>query len=114
MESIKIILNDNIKFIVVAFVAFGVDTITGITRAILNKNVQSSKLKKTIIKFIVYFGAIVLGGCAEILFPTDKTFKIQVVCLVIFATDGWSFIENSRDIINIPFIKEFFEKIKTK
>ncbi|MFQ7061109.1 MAG: phage holin family protein [Eubacterium sp.] len=114
MEEIKIILNDNLKFIIIAFVAFGLDFITGFSRALLQKNVQSSKLKKSIFKLIVYFAFVVMGACLELLFPTDKTFKIQIVCLAIIATDFYSVYENSKDILNIPFIAEYLKQFKDK
>lgn len=112
MDELRIILNDNIKFIIIAGIAYALDFITGFTRALINKDVQSAKLKKSIIKFLIYFSFIVLGGCIEILFPSDTTVKIKLVCIAIFATDGWSVIENSKDIINIPIINDFFKNLK--
>lgn len=114
MEELKLILNDNIKFIIVAGVAFTLDFMTGFGRAVLQKNVQSSELKKSIFKLIVYFAFIVMGASLELLFPTEKTFKIQVICLAIIATDFYSVYENSRDILNIPFIAEFLKEFKDK
>lgn len=112
MEELKIICNENVKFVVIAFIAYTLDFLTGFTRAFFEKNIQSAKLKKSIIKFVLYFSFIILGGCTEILFPSEHTFKIQIVCIAIFATDGYSVIENGKDIINLPIIKEFFEKLK--
>lgn len=112
MEELKIICNENIKFVIIAGIAYLLDFLTGFSRAIFEKNVQSSKIKKSIVKFVLYFSFIILGGCAEILFPTEHTFKIQLVCIAIFATDGYSVWENGKDIINLPIVKEFFEKLK--
>lgn len=112
MDELKIILNENIKYIIIAGIAFLLDFITGFTRAVLKKDIQSSKLKKSINKFLLYFSFIVLGGCIEILFPSDTTVKIKLICITIFATDGWSVIENGKDIINIPFINDFFKSLK--
>lgn len=112
MEELKIICNENIKFVIIAGIAFVLDFITGFSRAVFEKNVQSAKIKKSIVKFVLYFSFIILGGCAEILFPTEHTFKIQLVCIAIFATDGYSVWENGKDIINLPIVKEFFENLK--
>lgn len=112
MEELKVICNENVKFVVVAFIAFGLDFLTGFTRAVIEKNVQSNKLKKSLLKLVLYFSLIILGGCAEILFPAEKQFKIQFVCIAIFANDGYSVYENGRDIFNLPIVKEFFEKLK--
>lgn len=111
MDELKIILNENIKYIIIAGIAYALDFLTGFTRALLRKDIQSSKLKKSISKFLLYFSLIVLGGCIEILFPSDTTVKIKLVCIAIFATDGWSVVENGKDIINIPFINDFFKKL---
>lgn len=114
MEEIKIILNTNIKFIIVAFIAFSLDFITGFSRAALTKTIKSSKLKKSIFKLIVYFAFIVMGACLELLFPTEKTVKIQLICIAIIATDFYSVYENGKDILNIPFIAEFLKTLKDK
>lgn len=55
-----------------------------------------------------------MGGCVEILFPTEKTFKIQIICLAIIATDFYSVYENGKDILNIPFIAEYLQQFKDK
>lgn len=116
MEEIKIILNDNLKFIIIAFIAFTIDFITGFTRAALSKNIKSSKLKRSIIKFIYYFAFIIIGGCLEILFPSEsgKTLKIQIICLAIAGNDFLSVIENGKDIIKIPIITDFIKNLKNK
>ena len=112
MEELKIICQSNLKFVIIAVIAYILDFISGFSRALIEKDIQSAKLKKSIRKGVLYFSFIILGGCAEILFPSEHNFKIQAVCIAIFATDGWSVVENGKDILNIPIVTEFFKNLK--
>lgn len=115
MEGIKIILNENIKFIIVVGIAYCLDFITGFSKAVFLHDVQSSKLKKSVVKGIMYFSFIIIGGCLEILFPVapDKTmWKLQTICLGISLTDFWSVVENARGYADVPFIAKILEQFK--
>jgi len=45
-------------YLVITVIAIIIDFITGITKAVYNKNIQSEKLRKTIPKIIGYFTII--------------------------------------------------------
>ena len=122
MEEIKLILNENIKFIIIAGIAYALDFITGFSKALLFKNVQSSKLRKSVMKGIAYFAFIIIGGCLEILFPSKEIeilgkqfciyWKLQTICLGISLTDFYSVYENTREYQHIPFIAKILNYFK--
>ena len=122
MEQIKILLNENIKFIVIAGIAYALDFVTGFSKAVLFKNVQSSKLRKSVMKGIAYFAFIIIGACLEILFPSKEVevfgqtvciyWKLQIICLGISLTDFYSVYENTKEYQHIPFIAKILNYFK--
>lgn len=115
MEEIKIILNENIKFIIIVGVAYASDFISGFSKAVLLKDVQSSKLKKSVVKGIGYFLFIIIGCCLEILFPvSDKTpmWKLQLICIGISLTDFYSVYENMKEYSDIPIVAKIINYFK--
>lgn len=122
MEEIKILLNENIKFIIIAGIAYALDFITGFSKAVLFKNVKSSKLRKSVMKGIAYFAFIIIGACLEILFPSKEVeifgqevciyWKLQIICLGISLTDFYSVYENTKEYQHIPFIAKILSYFK--
>lgn len=116
MEQIKLLLNENIKFVIICGVAYSLDFVTGFSKAIFLKNVQSNKLKKSVMKGIAYFSFIIIGACLELLFPSKPItmfeteiylyWKIQIICLGIALTDFYSVYENMKEYGNIPFVEK--------
>lgn len=122
MDIIKNIFISNVLVIAICGVAYILDFITGITKAIVNKNIQSSKLKKSMNKGIVYFAYIVMGICLQAIFPFVKfdilTLNVDVfvyfACLYIITTEFLSVCENGKEFLKAKGLTKFLKAIQNK
>lgn len=99
-EHIKHILIGYSNYLLIILIAIVTDFITGITKAILKKNIQSEKLRKTIPKIIGYFAIIIIGICLQIVFNID--FIVKILTLFIIVIEFISVIENIQNYVTIP------------
>lgn len=97
---IKTILIGYSNYLLIILIAIVTDFITGITKAILKKNIQSEKLRKTIPKIIGYFAIIIIGICLQIVFNID--FIVKILTLFIIVIEFISVIENIQNYVTIP------------
>lgn len=97
---IKTILIGYSNYLLIILIAIVTDFITGITKAILKKNIQSEKLRKTIPKIIGYFAIIIVGICLQIVFNID--FIVKILTLFIIVIEFISVIENIQNYVTIP------------
>lgn len=100
LETIKELLLAQQTILIIVFVAVILDFITGITKAIYQKNIQSEKLRKTIPKIIGYCAVILIAVCLQIVFNID--FITKIVCLFIIVIEFISVIENINNYVTIP------------
>lgn len=100
LETIKELLLAQQTILIIVFVAVILDFITGITKAIYQKNIQSEKLRKTIPKIIGYCAVILIAVCLQIVFNID--FITKIICLFIIVTEFISVIENINNYVTIP------------
>ena len=116
--SIKELLNNNIMVISFVGIAYALDFLTGISKALYKKNVSSNKLRKSIVKGISYFAYIIMGSCLQLLFPfahltlINKNYDVFIYfsCLYIIITEFISVTENTKQFAKgIPFINKFLE-----
>ena len=98
-------------YFLITLIAIVVDFITGITKAVYNKNIQSEKLRKTIPKVIGYFTIVLICICLQILFNID--FLIKIICIFEIVIEFISTIENINEFVTIPnFLLKFLENKK--
>lgn len=100
LETIKELLLAQQTILMIVFVAVILDFITGITKAIYQKNIQSEKLRKTIPKIIGYCAVILIAVCLQIVFNID--FITKIICLFIIVVEFISVIENINNYVTIP------------
>lgn len=100
LETIKELLLAQQTILMIVFVAVILDFITGITKAIYQKNIQSEKLRKTIPKIIGYCAVILIAVCLQIVFNID--FITKIICLFIIVIEFISVIENINNYVTIP------------
>lgn len=100
LETIKELLLAQQTILMIVFVAVILDFITGITKAIYQKNIQSKKLRKTIPKIIGYCAVILIAVCLQIVFNID--FITKIICLFIIVIEFISVIENINNYVTIP------------
>lgn len=100
LETIKELLLAQQTMLIIVFVAVILDFITGITKAIYQKNIQSEKLRKTIPKIIGYCAVILIAVCLQIAFNID--FITKIICLFIIVIEFISVIENINNYVTIP------------
>lgn len=100
LETIKELLLAQQTILIIVFVAVILDFVTGITKAIYQKNIQSKKLRKTIPKIIGYCAVILIAVCLQIVFNMD--FITKIICLFIIVIEFISVIENINNYVTIP------------
>lgn len=117
MESIKQLILSNVIIIAISGIAYTLDFITGFSKAVANKNVKSSKLRKSIVKGVSYFSFIIMTICLQLIFPINfELFGknvdvfIYVGNLYIILTEFISIRENGKEFLKAPAIDNFMKK----
>lgn len=117
MESIKQLILSNVIIIAISGIAYTLDFITGVSKAIANKNVKSSKLRKSIVKGVSYFSFIIMTICLQLIFPINfELFGknvdvfIYVGNLYVILTEFISIRENGKEFLKAPAIDNFMKK----
>lgn len=100
LETIKELLIQQRTILIIVLVAVILDFITGITKAIFQKNIQSEKLRNTIPKIMGYSAIIIIGVSFQIVFNID--FITKIICLFIIVIEFISVIENINNYVTIP------------
>ena len=107
-----IILQHKVILIIIS-VLFMIDFITGITKALYNKNFSSEKFRKTIPKLISYLAILVIAGTCEVYFQT--TALINGCSVFILVTEATSILENINEFVTIPeVLSKFLESQNNK
>lgn len=111
IDTIKTLLLENQIILIVVLASVILDFITGITKAIWQRNIQSEKLRKTIPKIIGYCAIILIAVCVQIVFNID--FLCKIICLFIIVIEFLSVLENIQNYVTIPqFLIKWLENKK--
>ena len=119
--EIKNLLINNTTIIIIVGIAYLLDFITGISKAVYKHNIQSKKLRKSVGKGLSYFAYIIIGACLQILFPManfeiynhNYDVFIYITCLYIIITEFISVNENTKQFASgIPIINKFLQNKK--
>ena len=110
-----------LKFIIAfnCFVAF--DTITGLVKAWTNKNIQSTKLRHGVEKYIIYWVFVLLGAVIDFAIVNNilenhnmTTFNVvsKTFCMIVCGVELLSLQENFKEWnLNIPdWVIKLFNK----
>lgn len=109
IDLIRELLISYSKLLIIVAVSILIDFVTGITKAIYNKNIQSEKLRKTIPKIIGYFAVIVIGVCLQIVFNVEYVPVLIMIFIIII--EFISTLENISNYVTIPqFLIKFLEE----
>lgn len=100
LDTIYQLLIEQRTILIIVLVAVILDFISGITKAIFQKNMKSEKLRNTIPKIMGYFAIIIIGVCLQIVFNID--FVTKIICLFIIVIEFISVIENVNNYVTIP------------
>lgn len=100
LDTIYQLLIEQRTILIIVLIAVILDFITGITKAIIQKNIKSEKLRNTIPKIMGYFAIIIIGLCLQIVFNVD--FLTKIICLFIIVIEFISVIENVNNYVTIP------------
>lgn len=87
------------------------DIITGLIKAVINREVQSSKMRTGLLKKLLEMLVIIFACMLDALMTTDY---ITTACLIfLIAMEGLSIVENIGEYIALPsFIKDLLENLK--
>lgn len=100
LNVIKNIFIANNLFLILLLITFVSDFISGIAKAIKNKNFKSSKLRGCVSKFLCYISSVIIGIVIEILFNIPA---LKIITSFLIITETISVIENMNELgVKIP------------
>ena len=113
------IVKADLKLIILTAVCVIIDFMLGFTRAIINKNVESLKLKNGLYKILLYTAFIVLFIIIQWVFPSALTWDIgnttislsMITLLIVCFIEVTSISENSKQI---PLLCALFSAVTSK
>lgn len=109
LELIKL----NKTGITIMFVFIVLDIITGILKAVLEHNLQSTKMREGLLHKIMEIVIVVMSYCLDILLNTSTLSTAVILFLV--GMEGISILENVGNYIPLPaIIKNVLEQLKSK
>lgn len=119
LTLLQSIVYDDFKFIILVVISCIVDFILGYARALINKEVQSAKLKNGLYKILMYTLFVILFIIIQWIFPNmliwniaGFDFSLSMIALLIIAfIEITSISENSKQI---PMLYSLFTLIQTK
>ena len=119
LNILQKIVFDDFKFIILVIASFTIDFILGFTRALINKEVQSAKLKNGLYKILMYMLFIIILIIIQWIFPNmliwnigGFNFSLSMMALLIIAfIEITSITENSKQI---PMLYSLFCLIQSK
>lgn len=113
------IVKADLKLIILTVVCVFIDFILGFTRAIINKEIESAKLKNGLYKILLYTAFIVLFILIQWVFPFALTWEIgnttvslsMITLLIVCFIEITSIGENSKQI---PLLYALFSTVTSK
>jgi toxin secretion/phage lysis holin len=91
-----------------------IDYLTGIIKAVFNKNISSSIGFKGIIKKIMVFIVVCMAHTIQSVIGTELPIR-EIVIMFFIANEGISILENAGEFIPIPEqLREVIEKLRGK
>lgn len=104
-------ITEHKTMLIVIAIIFLIDFLTGVTKALYNKNFSSEKFRKTIPKVISYVAVLAIA------MTLDYYFELNVLVTgcgtFIIITEATSIIENVNEFVSIPdVLTKFLESKK--
>lgn len=111
MEEIKTLLMGSQKYLIVLLVFIVLDMISGVIKAILDKDLKSSEFRNGLLKKCLEMVIVVLAFCLAWCCGVEELGSGTTICLVIM--ESYSIIENISEYVPIPStLKDFIDKAK--
>ena len=113
MEDLTKLFASNQRYLIVFLVFVVLDIITGIIKALINKDLKSCIFREGILKKALEIILIVVG------FACDWAFNVSIVGMGVLicqlVMEAYSILENISEYIPIPEkLKEFLEEVKER
>ena len=111
MQEIKMLLTGSQKYLIVLLVFIVLDMVSGVIKAILDKELKSSEFRNGLLKKCLELIIVVLAYCLAWCCGVEELGLGTTICLVMM--EGYSILENISTYVPIPStLKEFIEKSK--
>lgn len=93
--TIKNIMLANSKYFLAVFCFYLIDFMTGIAKAIKNKNISSAKLRGSVSKALEYIAFLLVGVVAVYLFNAE--YAVNLIAISLCAVEFTSICENAKE-----------------
>ena len=100
MSEVLTLINTNSSGVAIMSIAILLDIITGIIKAIMEHDLQSSKFKQGLLKKVYDYILVVIAFCLDYMLKVDYVSQTSLYCLI--AMEFYSCIENLREYVPIP------------
>lgn len=100
MNEVLTLMNTNSSGVAIMSIAILLDIITGIIKAIMEHDLQSSKFKQGLLKKAYDYILVVIALCLDYMLKVDYVSQTSLYCLI--AMEFYSCIENLREYVPIP------------
>ena len=100
MSEVLTLINTNSSGVAIMSIAILLDIITGIIKAIMEHDLQSSKFKQGLLKKVYDYILVVIAFCLDFMLKVDYVSQTSLYCLI--AMEFYSCIENLREYVPIP------------
>lgn len=100
MNNVLTLINTNSSGVAIMSIAILLDIITGIIKAIMEHDLQSSKFKQGLLKKVYDYILVVIAFCLDYMLKVDYVSQTSLYCLI--AMEFYSCIENLREYVPIP------------
>ena len=100
MNKVLTLMNTNSSGVAIMSIAILLDIITGIIKAIMEHDLQSSKFKQGLLKKVYDYILVVIAFCLDYMLKVDYVSQTSLYCLI--AMEFYSCIENLREYVPIP------------
>lgn len=100
MNEVLTLMNTNSSGVAIMSIAILLDIITGIIKAIMEHDLQSSKFKQGLLKKVYDYILVVIAFCLDYMLKVDYVSQTSLYCLI--AMEFYSCIENLREYVPIP------------
>lgn len=100
MSEVLTLININSSGVAIMSIAILLDIITGIIKAIMEHDLQSSKFKQGLLKKVYDYILVVIAFCLDFMLKVNYVSQTSLYCLI--AMEFYSCIENLREYVPIP------------
>lgn len=100
MSEVLTLININSSGVAIMSIAILLDIVTGIIKAIMEHDLQSSKFKQGLLKKVYDYILVVIAFCLDFMLKVNYVSQTSLYCLI--AMEFYSCIENLREYVPIP------------